>query len=144
METKRILLVEDNAVIAYVIQESLAELQHHVEVRVVGSGEDASSEADKAGWDVIITDHLLPGMTGLELIRSKIDRLPGTKWILITAFGSNELEREVRRLKIYRYMTKPFPLEDLREVVQEALAPKPVGGDAPVNFYIRRGGLPPS
>lgn len=141
MDAKNILLVEDNAVIAFVIQETLANLPHTFEVQIVSSGEDAMRQVDRKGWDLIITDHLLPGMTGLDLIHAEIERLPDTKWIVITAFGSAELEKELKRLKIHRYMTKPFPLEDLRQVVLEALDPH-APGDGALTFFVVKG-LPP-
>jgi two-component system response regulator PilR (NtrC family) len=112
-----------------------------VDVQIVSSAEDALRQVDRKGWDLIITDHLLPGMTGLDLIHARIERLPATKWIVITAFGSAELEKELKRLKIYRYMTKPFPLEDLRQVVLEALDPH-APGDGPQTFFVVKG-LPP-
>lgn len=122
METQRILLVEDNAVIALVIQEMLAEMDLPASISAAGTAEDGLKLALQDPFDVVITDHLLPGMTGLELIQNLVGKNPALRCILMTAFGSLELEREVRGLNNFWYMKKPFPLDDLRKTVREALS----------------------
>ena len=74
-------------------------------------------------WDLVLTDHCMPGMTGLKLIETLQTLSPATRTILITAYGTDELEQAAQRLHVYRYMTKPFPLGDLKRVVQSALTP---------------------
>jgi predicted regulator of Ras-like GTPase activity (Roadblock/LC7/MglB family) len=49
------------------------------------------------------------------------DISPETRVILITAYGSDEVEAEARRLQAYSYFTKPFHIENFMETVQEAL-----------------------
>ena len=73
-------------------------------------------------WDLVLTDHCMPGMTGLKLIETLQTLAPATRTILITAYDSAELEQAAQRLNVYRYMAKPFPLGDLKRVVQSALA----------------------
>jgi len=60
-------------------------------------------------------------MSGLELMQRVREKTPDTRVILITAYGSDDVEAETRRLQAYRYFTKPFHVEDLITAVQEAL-----------------------
>ncbi len=131
MKSKRILIVEDEATGAFLMKEALAELGDDFEIGVVGSGEEALREAEQRRWDLIVTDHRMPGMTGLELIRSLRARAPDTLTILVTAYGSEEIQQAAEQLRVFRYMTKPFPLNALKQVVQDALALKQNGGAPP-------------
>ena len=123
MKKKRVLLVEDDQNVALVIKDGLAELNTASEIEIVASGEEALQRMTQHAWDLVLTDHCMPGMTGLKLIETLQTLSPATRTILITAYGTDELERAAQRLNVYRYMTKPFPLGDLKRVVQSALAP---------------------
>lgn len=128
MDKKRILLVEDDASIAFVIKEHLSDLGSNYEVGSVASGEEALKEFEQGQWDLVVTDHRMPGITGLELIEQLKDRAPSTLTILITGYGSDELRRAAQRLNVYHYMAKPFPLADLSRVIHDALSLQ-AGGD---------------
>ncbi len=121
MDKKQLLLVEDNQVIAALFQESLVELFGRIDVTLQKTAEDAGKLIDSRQWDLIITDQNLPKQTGIQLIRSHLDQLRNTRWILITAFGTEELEQEAQSLGVFRFMRKPFLLTELQAVVMEAL-----------------------
>jgi CheY-like chemotaxis protein len=121
MKKKRVLLVEDDRNVALVIKDCLADLDAVSEVELVTSGEEALQRMTQHDWDLVLTDHCMPGITGLELIESLKPLSPATRTILITAYDTDELEQAARRLNVYRYMTKPFALGDLKCVVQSAL-----------------------
>lgn len=121
MEKKQLLLVEDNQVIATLFHESLVEFVGRVEVTVQKSAEEAGKLIDSRAWDLIITDQNLPRLTGMQMIRAHLDSLKNTRWILITAFGTEELEQEAQSLGVFRFMRKPFLLTELQAVVMEAL-----------------------
>jgi len=128
---KRILVVEDDTTVAHLMQETLATLGDDFEVRTVGSGEEALRITEHSPCDLIVTDHRMPGMTGLDLIRSLRARAPNTLTILVTAYGSEEIQHTAEQLRVYRYITKPFPLEELKHIVQDALALKQNGTEMP-------------
>jgi CheY-like chemotaxis protein len=122
MKKKRVLLVEDNKNVSLVIKDGLANLGADSEVETAASGEEALRLIEQYAWDLVLTDHCMRGMTGLELIETLKTQSPTTRTILITAYGTAELEQAAQRLNVYGYMTKPFPLADLKRVVQSALA----------------------
>lgn len=131
---KRILVAEDDTIVAFLMREALTSLGHF-EIGMVGSGEEALREIEQSHWDLLVTDHRMPGMTGLDLIRSLRAKAPDTLTILVTAYGSEEIQRAAEQLRVYRYMTKPFPLAELKQIVQDALALKQNGTEPPPNNH---------
>lgn len=121
MTKKRILIIEDNVVIAFVIRESLAQISHLAEILVTTTAEDAQVKFGSGPWDLIITDYRLPGMSGIELIRNFGPAMKQIPWILITGYGSPELEEEARVLGVFHYLIKPFPLEEIRRISLDAM-----------------------
>lgn len=121
MKSKKVLLVEDNSVVAFVLKETLADIDDGVEIRVVYSGEEAQKWITEGKWDMIVTDYSLPGISGLELMRDVTKTKKQPPWVMITAFGSTELEEEAKRMGAMDYMTKPFPLDHLRQLVASGL-----------------------
>ena len=118
---KRILVVDDEKSIAFLLGETLAQLGPEYQVQTAYSGEEALSKIAAEPFDLVVTDLRMPDISGLELIRRLRPINPFARTILITAYGSDEAEAEARRLGAYRYITKPVKMGEFMEVVQEAL-----------------------
>ena len=109
----RILVVEDNP--------ELLMLMHHIlknqyRVLVARNGKEALKIVHKTPLDLIVSDVMMPEMTGLELTRElkedpKYSHLP---IILLTAKTQEEDEEEALKIGADEYLTKPFRLGDLR------------------------------
>ena len=121
LEQKRILIVDDEASVAFFLMEGLKGLGDEYDVRTSGSAEMALEELSCACFDLAVVDYQLPGSNGLDLIRQLQDLSPDTQTIVITAYSSPELEDEAHRLRAYRYMEKPFHIQELMCTVQQAL-----------------------
>jgi CheY-like chemotaxis protein len=128
------LVVDDEPKVAFFLQASLESLERNYQVVCAGTGESALAEMTRTPFDVMITDLRMPGMNGLELMQHVQSSFPQTRTILITAYGSDEVEAETRRLSAYRYFTKPFHIEDLTAAVQDALG----NGAAPAAALLER------
>ncbi len=72
----------------------------------------------------MITDHRTPGMSGLQLIEQVRQRSPCTLSILKTAYGADDVEQPAQKLNVHKYVTKTFPLAELKLVVSHALKDK--------------------
>jgi CheY-like chemotaxis protein len=99
----------------------LEALGHDFEVVSVTSTDKALQEIGREKFDLLVTDQRVPGMTGLEFVGKAQERHPDTQFILITAYGSEEILDEARKLGAYRYFTKPFHIEDFVQTVVDAL-----------------------
>ncbi|MCL5952467.1 MAG: response regulator [Chloroflexi bacterium] len=141
MGPKRVLLVEDEPTVAMLIQESLTNLRDKFVVQTAASGEEALAHIKNGDWDLVVTDNRMPGITGLELIENLREKNPSTRTILMTAYGSEEVEEAAEHLQVYHYLAKPFPLADLKQVILDALAlihePEGPGTGAPLRDKTR-------
>jgi CheY-like chemotaxis protein/predicted regulator of Ras-like GTPase activity (Roadblock/LC7/MglB family) len=119
--SKRILIVDDEESVVFFLGENLSDLGAEYEVETACSGEKALEKISTQHFDLVITDLRMPGVDGLELVEQVQARCPQTRLILMTAFGSNQVEAEAHRLQVYRYITKPFRVEDLVDAARQAL-----------------------
>jgi response regulator of citrate/malate metabolism len=121
MENKRVLIIEDNPVIAMVIKHCIMNICTYIEVGMSTSGEEGETLFLGSQWDLIILGYQLPDMNGLELVRELNPVMGATKWIMISGSNSSDLKSEVLRLGGYNYLVEPFSLEDLKKEVRQAL-----------------------
>src|SRR6185295_6706551 len=89
-------------------------------VQSAGNGEEALGLAQRRNFDVAVFDMMMPGMSGLELLkRFKTDH-PECEVILLTGQGSIETAVEAMKLGAYDYLQKPFSLKDLEAIANKA------------------------
>lgn len=112
----RILVVDDDLSIALLVRGLLVRDGH--EVRVAASAEQALDAYDSRPFDLVITDKMMPGGNGIELIRKLRERDASIPAILMTAYP----DLPERDLAIQGYLAKPFAkLDWLREKVATTL-----------------------
>jgi two-component system response regulator PilR (NtrC family) len=114
-----ILVVDDERA----IQDSLAwclRTDGH-DVRTAGSGEEALAIMADQGFDLIISDIIMPGSSGVDLLRKARTLQPGTLVVLITAFATVETAVEALREGASDYITKPFKFDEIRLRVRRLL-----------------------
>jgi two-component system response regulator PilR (NtrC family) len=103
-----LLLVEDHALSRRSLAQAL-ELAAHT-VYEAESGEVAVDLLVRRPFEVVISDLRLPGkINGLDVLRRQKETSPGTRLILITAFGSARTQTEAEALGAV-YIEKPFSL----------------------------------
>mgnify|MGYP003575685525 FL=1 len=117
-----ILLVEDNPLARR--NMTLFFKTHGYEVLEAQRGEEALKLIrDVDNFDVVITDLRMPGMVdGLEVLRVQNEVSPGTKTILVTAYGSNQIKFQAAELGAV-YLDKPVQLDDLLVHVRQLTSP---------------------
>ncbi|RGX03351.1 response regulator transcription factor [Paraclostridium sordellii] len=108
----RILVVEDNTVLADTIKEELSR-NVNLDVEVLNNGEDALYDIERSIYDIIILDIMLPDLSGIEILR--IIRNKGIKTPVIILTAKEELDDKVGAFSIGAndYVTKPFYMEEL-------------------------------
>ena len=114
-----ILIVEDDREMARFLTELLREERYEVEVAHDGS---SALERHKRGkFDLTITDLMIPGMKGTELVARLKALDPDHPVLLITAFGTIESAVEAMHAGALNYITKPFRSEEILLHVRRAL-----------------------
>lgn len=89
-----------------------------LECREAESAEAALEAMEKNLPDLLLADLIMDGSTGLELLAEVKRRWPLTEVALMSGFGSIESAVQAMRLGAYDFVVKPFPLEELRRVLQ--------------------------
>lgn len=90
-------------------------------LKILKSSISQKSKSGIAPVEVMVTDLKMPGMNGLELIRSAKKVSPGLAAILMTAFGDEHVRKQVKNLNRCRYIDKPFGPEALLKMIQETV-----------------------
>jgi DNA-binding NtrC family response regulator len=115
-----ILIVEDEAILGRSMEAYLA---HHGYATVrAGSGEEALRLVAEASPDVALLDVRLPGMAGLDVLPALKEVSPATEVVMMTAHASVASAVQAMRAGAFDYLTKPLDLDEVRVVVEKALA----------------------
>ncbi len=115
----RILLIEDDRAIAGGMQKVMA--AEGYDVTVVVRGDDGLERALAEPYDLVISDLKLPGADGLTIVRRLHQARPKLPIILITAHGTTETAIEATRWGAFDYVPKPFEMEELLDIMVQAL-----------------------
>ena len=117
----RILIVDDHPNTATMLARVLARVHHPVEVFTAASGEDALSQIGSHPMDIVITDFMMPGMNGLELLTQLISEQKTAYTILITAYDTPGLSISAKRLGVKDYLVKPVQPDKIQVIVSKVI-----------------------
>ena len=118
---KRILVVDDDERVRFVLQKALARLGSGYSVETAQNGREALEKSMESPFDLIMTDLRMPELGGVELTKAIRNCCPDTVVVWMTSYGCHSLAAEARRLAVYRCLEKPLEVSEIRQVVQEAL-----------------------
>jgi two-component system response regulator (stage 0 sporulation protein F) len=76
------------------------------------SGEEALDQLSAGGADVILLDILLPGLSGIEVLKHAKALHPEARVIMVTGLDQDELRAQTRHYGAAAYITKPFDFSD--------------------------------
>jgi CheY-like chemotaxis protein len=115
----QVLLVEDGEETRKGLAEMLSLLGYSVVA--AASGEEALACREVASVDLLLTDYMLPGITGAELSRSLLERRPDLRVIVMSGYAAEDaVPGDDDRV---RFLAKPFGMAALAAEVRAALAP---------------------
>lgn len=116
---ERLLIVEDEETLCSSLKRIF--LREGYDVDSVNSAESALEMFDKALYDAIITDIILPGIDGIELLRRVKEKSRDQIVIIMTAYASLETAVEALRSGAYDYVVKPIIHEEIKQILRNAL-----------------------
>ncbi len=114
-----VLVVDDDRSVRHMVSQSLAGI--HLQVETAASAEEGLTFVSKSRPDAVLLDIMLPGRSGLDVLRDiqAVDRrLPV---IIVTADNGSGTAIEAMQLGAYDYVTKPLDLPSLNRLVQAAV-----------------------
>ena len=99
-----------------------AAFRHDFNVFTALSAKDGRKILDSTEIGVIITDHRMPVMTGIEFLESIIHTYPDTIRILLTGFADiNAVMDAINRGQVYKYIVKPWQNDELKMYITNAM-----------------------
>ncbi len=123
MEQKaKILVVDDEIPVCKSVSSVLAVEAYAVDAAL--SGEEALKKEQENQYDVIIADLMMPGMSGMELLRAVKAKRPDLTVIMMTGYPSIKTAVQAVKLGAFDYIPKPFTPSELRSLVERALMRK--------------------
>jgi DNA-binding NtrC family response regulator len=117
---QRVLIIDDNPDVPRFLQR-LIEGELQVETRTAGSADAALRILEEDAIHCVLTDMKMPGMGGMELLRTIRQRDASLPVIIMTAYGAIETAVEAMKEGAYDFITKPFEEERLLHTVRRAL-----------------------
>jgi DNA-binding NtrC family response regulator len=114
-----ILIVDDDDALRGILFEVLSETYT---CHTASSAEEASQYLEVETYDAILTDMAMPGLDGASLLKRVQLRDLNTPVIIISGQGSGPLSDQLLALCAFAYLSKPFDLNELEQVIERALA----------------------
>lgn len=115
----KILIVDDDENIADILRDVVSDKKRTVDV--CHDGLAAISNLQKADYDLIIVDLVIPKVGGLDVLKYAKNANPDVLVIIITGYASVETAVTAVKEGAYDYITKPCKLEEIRIVVNNAV-----------------------
>jgi len=122
MEPVKILVVDDEANICQSVKKILSKKNYDVTTAL--NADEAIQKLAKNSYALLISDIIMPGKNGLELLKMVKNQWPLTKAMIMTAFASTDTAMKSIRLGALDYIPKPFTPQELRTKVGQALSGK--------------------
>ena len=116
-----ILIVDDDALVTSALNNLLA-LETEYDVAVFNDPAAALREAERRPFDLVLSDFLMPGVNGVELLKQMRALQPDVVRILLTGFADKENAiRAINEVGLYHYLEKPWDNENLLLLIRNAL-----------------------
>jgi two-component system response regulator HydG len=116
---RHILVVDDDRATREAMVDILGAEGHRVDS--AAEGQEALAALEEGEYDLVLSDLVVPGLTGLELLEKVRARDPLCQVVMITGYGSVETAVEAMQKGAFHYLTKPVKPLELRSVAQRAL-----------------------
>ncbi len=116
------LIVDDDIGMRQLMEDAV--VGEGYEVVAVASGERALEELEKQHFDLIFLDLVLPGLSGVDVLRAIKERNQRTLVAVITGYGDDPIAMEAMSLGPLFFIRKPFKMSDITEVLDAVMRPR--------------------
>jgi CheY-like chemotaxis protein/predicted regulator of Ras-like GTPase activity (Roadblock/LC7/MglB family) len=117
LEFKRVLIVDDEEDLTWSISKHLTKDKNKYELLAVNSALEALKILEKLPVELVISDIRMPEMSGLDLLLEIRQNYPSTKVIIMTAYGSHDIQQQANERGCFKYIEKPFEIQELRQMI---------------------------
>jgi len=117
---QKVLVIDDDEIVREVLSSYLGGMSFDVTLAVSGEAGLDLLRADK--FELILTDLVMPGITGMDILTEAAAARITAPVVVMTAFGTVQTAVEAMRIGAFDYITKPFNLDELALVINKALS----------------------
>lgn len=122
MTNPNVLLVEDEQLLRMSLELNLR--RNGVQVISAENGTEALVLLQRHLCELLITDYLMEGMTGIEFLQQARQQFPGIKVIVISGYAEEALKDEILQAGADRFLWKPVNMETLLKTIEGLLHPE--------------------
>lgn len=115
-----ILVVDDDQSIATAFERFLSHEGHGY--AIASNAEEALRLVGERDPDLVVMDIRMPGVDGLQTLQELRRRYPDVHVVMMTAYGTSQTSIDAIRAGAFEYLTKPLDLDQLRTVIEHAVA----------------------
>lgn len=115
----RILIVDDEDIVLKSCLRVLQKLDYEIDIAY--SGQTALDNLEKKKYDIVVTDLMMPGMDGMQLLEEIKKRYPDVIVIIFTGYATVDTTRQALKAGAFDYIPKPFTPDELRNVIDNAV-----------------------
>jgi two-component system response regulator HydG len=109
-----VLVVDDEEAARNLCADALRDMG--LEVQTAASGREALAILEAGRTDIVLADSVMPGMSGVELLKIIKQDYPDVDVVMMTGYGSIPSAVEATKLGAYDYITKPFKVDHLQSL----------------------------
>ncbi len=124
---RSVLVVDDEELFLRTVRDGFAAFADRVEVHTAPNGDAALKVLEEREIDLVVTDLKMPVMDGFELIAYMSRSWPDIPVVVMSAFGTREIEGKLERQGVALFLDKPLDIQVLRDKVFEVLAASATG-----------------
>jgi len=117
----KILIIDDEPIIREGLQRTIN--WEHLHCKIIGEAENGVEAIEKINTlvpDIVITDIMMPGLSGLELTKYVKDNYPHIKIIFLTGYNNFSFAQQAIKLGAFDFLLKPTNTEDLEKIIIKA------------------------
>lgn len=124
---KKILVIDDEEILTKTFSRLLE--KSGFKVLVASRGEDACAMAEEEDFDLVLSDIRMPGSNGIQIVK-EIEKIRSKQGhvkipvIFMTGFADEKLEAEARILGPVEYLSKPFDVSKVLDLIRSELTDK--------------------
>jgi two-component system phosphate regulon sensor histidine kinase PhoR len=117
---RKILIVDDEITVCKSIRQALLNPDYDIDMAL--SGEEALQKDEEKRYEVIIADLMMPGLSGLDLLKALKAKNTQAKVVMVTGYPTMKTTVQAMQIGAFDYLPKPFLPAELRALVTRTLA----------------------
>ncbi len=121
MKSRTILLVDDEQIILNSLFRELTSENIKLEVSLAAGGEEAIALIKDGSFDLVVTDLIMPGLDGFQVLKAAKKRDPHTMVIILTGYADLRFSIDALRLGADDFLQKPCDTDELLFRISNAL-----------------------